>query len=138
MAEKKRKRANERAARKEVAEQFALWIDQPADWELKVRHLRITGWAVAKHGGPVTEIRAKLGPRVFSGAFDRERPDVAAYLQMPDAPRSCGFTLGEWARFWGNHSRQPAGFQMLQNLPDAAQARVAAGFELLARKPARA
>lgn len=44
-------------------------------------------------------------------------------------------TLGDWARFWADHSRQPAGFQLLQNLPNDAQSRVAAGFELLARKP---
>lgn len=93
MAQKQRRRASERAARKEVADQFALWIDQPADLDLKVRHLHMSGWCVAKQGQPLREIRARLSGRISAGAFDRERPDVAAFLQLPDAPRSCGFTI---------------------------------------------
>lgn len=47
-------------------------------------------------------------------------------------------TLEEWARFWRNGLAQgpPAGFHALQNLPAEVQARIAAGFELIARKPA--
>ncbi|MEO5720575.1 MAG: methyltransferase domain-containing protein [Chthoniobacterales bacterium] len=46
-------------------------------------------------------------------------------------------TLGEWARFWDERAGPPASFATLQNLPPAIQARVAAGFELFARKPLR-
>ncbi len=44
-------------------------------------------------------------------------------------------TLGEWANFWRHRIEQPPGFQVLQNLPQEFQGRVAAGFELTARKP---
>jgi SAM-dependent methyltransferase len=44
-------------------------------------------------------------------------------------------TLGEWADFWAHTAGPPAAFELLQNLPQEFQARVAAGFELLATKP---
>jgi len=48
-------------------------------------------------------------------------------------------TLGQWAEFWDNRAAgAPDGFQILQGLPQPQQKRVAAGFELLARKPAAA
>ena len=43
-------------------------------------------------------------------------------------------TIGEWEQFWQSRAAPPASFTSLQNLPQAAQARVAAGFELMARK----
>ena len=77
----------------QLSKKFHLWLDEPLDWKLKVRRLRISGWCVARYGPPLTAIRARLGGRVFQGRFDRERPEVADYLQKPDAPRLCGFTL---------------------------------------------
>jgi SAM-dependent methyltransferase len=44
-------------------------------------------------------------------------------------------TIGEWAEFWRTRGEQPPGFQTLQNLPQATQKKIAAGFELIARKP---
>jgi hypothetical protein len=44
-------------------------------------------------------------------------------------------TIGQWAEFWARGVEPPAGFHTLQNLPQTEQKRVAAGFELLARKP---
>jgi uncharacterized protein YbaR (Trm112 family) len=44
-------------------------------------------------------------------------------------------SIGEWASFWAHEGDRPAGFEALQNLPQDLQKRVAAGFELLARKP---
>jgi SAM-dependent methyltransferase len=47
-------------------------------------------------------------------------------------------TLGEWADFWAAGLREPPdGFHILQNLPQAAQKKIAAGFELIGRKPIR-
>lgn len=46
-------------------------------------------------------------------------------------------TLGEWADFWAGKTGPPEGFETLQNLPQAAQKRIAAGFELIGRKPNR-
>ncbi len=44
-------------------------------------------------------------------------------------------TLGDWAAFWEGRAEPPPGFHALLALPQDAQGRVAAGFELLARKP---
>jgi ubiquinone/menaquinone biosynthesis C-methylase UbiE len=44
-------------------------------------------------------------------------------------------TLRDWADLWSDRSKVPAVFQQLQNLPNEFQSRVAAGFELVARKP---
>ena len=45
-------------------------------------------------------------------------------------------SLGQWAHFWAHQSEPPPGFGLLQSLPQHLQQRVAAGFELIARKPA--
>ena len=44
-------------------------------------------------------------------------------------------TIGQWADFWNTRGELPPGFGALQALPEPMQKRVAAGFELLARKP---
>jgi uncharacterized protein YbaR (Trm112 family)/predicted SAM-dependent methyltransferase len=46
-------------------------------------------------------------------------------------------TLGEWADFWAGKTGPPDGFETLQKLPQTAQKRIAAGFELIGRKPIR-
>ncbi len=45
-------------------------------------------------------------------------------------------SLAQWAHFWQQRKDPPPGFDFLQNLPQHLQQRVAAGFELVARKPA--
>lgn len=47
-------------------------------------------------------------------------------------------SIGEWADFWARRTEPPTGFATLQNLPQHLQKRIAAGFELIARKPAAA
>ncbi len=44
--------------------------------------------------------------------------------------------LGQWADFWQRKTDSPPAFDALLTLPQEFQKRVAAGFELLARKPA--
>jgi SAM-dependent methyltransferase len=46
-----------------------------------------------------------------------------------------GSKIGEWAEFYDKHGAPPPGFNALQSLPQPIQKRIAAGFELLARKP---
>jgi SAM-dependent methyltransferase len=46
-------------------------------------------------------------------------------------------TVGEWADFWAGKTGPPDGFDILQNLPQESQKKIAAGFELIARKPTR-
>ena len=81
------------AARIQISQQVHLWLDEPIDWTRKVRRLRISGWCVAKRDGPLLAIRAELRGKSFVGYFDRERPEVAAHVRQPDAPRWCGFTV---------------------------------------------
>ncbi|MDP9005194.1 MAG: hypothetical protein M3N12_10460 [Verrucomicrobiota bacterium] len=80
-------------AKAQYSKKFHFWLDEPSDWNLRVRQLRMSGWCVAKSGPPITAIRARLRDRTFEGRFDRERPEVGAYIGMPDAPRWCGFTV---------------------------------------------
>ena len=81
------------AARVQISNQVHFWLDEPVDWNRKVRWLRLSGWCVAKRDGPLTAIRAQLRGQTFPGYFDRDRPEVAAHVGMPDAPRWCGFTV---------------------------------------------
>jgi len=48
-----------------------------------------------------------------------------------------GTTLGEWADFWAGKTGPPDGFETLRKLPQSSQKRIAAGFELIGRKPIR-
>lgn len=85
--------AADSTARVQYSEKFHFWLDEPADWNVKLRKLRLSGWCVAKRGAPLVAIRARVAGQTFVGSFDRERADVAEYLGMPDAPRWCGFTV---------------------------------------------
>ena len=82
--------ADDPAADVQYSKKFHLWIDEPVDWKLKVRRLLLSGWCVAKTGPALTAVRARLSGRTFDSRFDRDRPEVADYLQKPDAPRFCG------------------------------------------------
>jgi SAM-dependent methyltransferase len=44
-------------------------------------------------------------------------------------------TLRQWADFWARKTGPPKGFPTLENLPQHLQKRLAAGFELIAKKP---
>lgn len=79
--------------RAQSSDKFHLWLDEPADWNLKVRRLRLSGWCVAKKGPPLVGIRARVAGEVFAGRFDRERPEVGPFIGVQDAPRWCGFTV---------------------------------------------
>jgi len=48
-----------------------------------------------------------------------------------------GTTLGEWADFWAGKTGPPDGFETLRKLPQSSQKKIAAGFELIGRKPIR-
>ena len=75
------------------AKDFFVYFDEPTDWNKPIRLLRLSGWCVAANGEPLTAVRVKLGRRIFSGYFDRERRDVLDYLGMPAAQLWCGFTV---------------------------------------------
>lgn len=77
----------------QITKKFFLCFDAPADWDERVRWLRLSGWCVAASGEPLTAVRARLRGQTFPGSFDRERSDVLQHLGMPTAPRRCGFTV---------------------------------------------
>jgi SAM-dependent methyltransferase len=54
---------------------------------------------------------------------------------VPALAQLAGTSLGEWAVFWERGTDPPPGFELLQGLPQHLQKRIAAGFELRARKP---
>ena len=85
--------AAERSVRLDVSDKFHFWLDEPVDWSLKLRHLRLSGWIVEKRGEPLVAIRATLRGKIFVGRFDRPRPEVGAYIAVANAPVLCGFTV---------------------------------------------
>jgi len=46
-----------------------------------------------------------------------------------------GSKISDWAEYWSKWGEPPPGFDALQSLPQPMQKRVAAGFELIAKKP---
>lgn len=86
------------------------------------------------------QVSGNFGPGVMLGFLMSNVVETARQggADWKDLTRLSDTTIGEWAQFWGGKSDAPQGFAMLQNLPQPLQKRVAAGFELLARKPAAA
>lgn len=83
-------------------------------------------------------VSGNFGPGVMLAFLSANVLDAAnaAKLSASEQALIDGTTLGEWARWWRTPTEAPpAAFHLLQNLPPALQARVAAGFELSARKP---
>jgi SAM-dependent methyltransferase len=100
----------------------------------------------------------EFGVRDWFENFDIERCDVSGNFgpgvmlgflltSVIEAARGAGASpkevlmlentsLSEWAEYWRSQAKPPPGFHTLQNLPQEFQKRVAAGFELIGRKPA--
>ncbi|MGI8430870.1 MAG: glycosyltransferase family 2 protein [Chthoniobacterales bacterium] len=102
------------------------WLDRPADWSVRRRHLRLSGWCLATAGEPLTAVRARLRRKEFAGRFGLVRPDIA--MLFPDRPGALvsGFTIdivappgraqlflevrsgaGEWEKFFTHPVRGP-------------------------------
>jgi SAM-dependent methyltransferase len=58
----------------------------------------------------------------------------AAGVSAADQSAVSDTTIGDWAAFWARNDKPPAAFQILQGLPQEFQKRIAAGFQLIARK----
>lgn len=117
-----------------------------------------TAFLQALHEPPFHYYNAtEFGVREWFTGFEIERCDVSGNFgpgvmlgfllgNVIEAARASGATwkeisalentgLGEWADFWAKKSGAPPGFDLLQNLPQEFQKRVAAGFELIGTKP---
>jgi SAM-dependent methyltransferase len=83
------------------------------------------------------DVSANFGPGVMLGYLMTNVLEAArrAGASWRDQARLSGSTIGEWAEFWAGRGEQPPGFETLQSLPQEEQKRVAAGFEMIARKP---
>jgi hypothetical protein len=62
------------------------------------------------------------------------------FVSQSDAPEEqqnsiADSTLRQWADFWARKTGPPKGLPTLENLPQHLQKRLAAGFELIAKKP---
>lgn len=86
-------------------------------------------------------VSGNFGPGVMLAFLSANVLDAAqaAKLSASDQALIENTTLAEWARWWRAPTEAPPpAFHLLQNLPPELQARVAAGFELIARKPDQA
>ncbi len=84
------------------------------------------------------EVSGNFGPGVMLGFLSASVLETVRQSEVPVALQEqlAQTSLGEWADFWNRRTPPPAGFEALQSLPQELQKRVAAGFELRARKPA--
>jgi SAM-dependent methyltransferase len=117
-----------------------------------------TAFLQALHEEPTHFFGAtEYGVREWFSKFDIERCDVsanfspaymlaflasnvleavsAAQISAEKETALRGTSIEEWAAFWNRRTDPPAGFDALQTLPQHLQRRIAAGFELIARKP---
>ena len=84
------------------------------------------------------DVTGNFGPAVMLAFLSANLLEAArlAGLSQKEQMQFSGTTIGEWAEFWAGKLGQPPGFQGLQSMPQEVQKRLAAGFELVARKPA--
>ena len=85
--------ASDRSAKVQYSKKFLFWLDEPQDWNKRVRRLRLAGWCVAKDGRVLKRIQARLGGQTYEAPIDRTRPEVPGFAGIPEAPILCGFLL---------------------------------------------
>ena len=85
------------------------------------------------------EVSGNFGPGMMLAFLSANLLEAARVSGMAsqDQMRLSGTTIGEWSEFWAGRLGEPLGFQALQAMPQQVQKRLAAGFELSARKPMR-
>ena len=82
------------------------------------------------------EVSGNFGPGVMLGFLTATLLETLRQSEVPVADQLAiaRTPLGDWADFWNRRGTPPPGFAALQSLPQELQARIAAGFELRARK----
>lgn len=82
-------------------------------------------------------VSGNFGPGVMLGFLAESIMDAmrSSGANWKDLALLENTTLGEWSAYWAAQSNPPPGFEALQSLPQEFQRRIAAGFELIARKP---
>ena len=84
------------------------------------------------------EVTGNFGPGVMLAFLSANIIEAARLggMSQKDQMQLSGTTIGEWAEFWAGKLGEPPGFAGLQAMPQEVQKRLAAGFELIACKPA--
>ena len=82
------------------------------------------------------EVSGNFSPGFMLGFLSASLLDALQQSGLPAAEQAqiADTRLGQWAEFWRRKTEMPPGFGALLALPQDLQKRVAAGFELLARK----
>jgi GT2 family glycosyltransferase len=75
------------------SDEFLFWLDAPDHWPMSAQYQRLAGWCVGSDGRPPSQVRCKVGNRIFCAACVYDRPDVAQYLGLEELPLRCGFVL---------------------------------------------
>ncbi len=83
------------------------------------------------------ETSGNFSPGVMLGYLSASLLETLRQSEIPGETQSrvAETRLSQWADFWNRGGEPPAGFHEMLALPQDFQKRVAAGFELLARKP---
>ncbi len=81
-------------------------------------------------------VSGNFGPGVMLAFLMSNVLETARLSEMPSKQRDLlkASKIGDWAEFWGKWGETPPGFDALQSLPQPMQKRIAAGFELIAKK----
>ena len=74
-------------------ELYNFWFDLPNDWSKKARQLHICGWCFTREAPAITEIRARIGRKIFPASYGLPRPDVAVTTENPTGALRSGFAL---------------------------------------------
>jgi SAM-dependent methyltransferase len=82
-------------------------------------------------------VSGNFGPGVMLAFLTAQVLESARLAGVPSEEQALisASKMGDWADFWNKRGEPPHGFSALQSLPQPIQKRIAAGFELLARKP---
>lgn len=82
---------------------FRFWVDPPDDWLKPRRYLHLSGWCFALARPAVSELRARIGRKIFRVYYGIPRPDVAtAYDRRAGSLRN-GFAADVVVP-WGRHT----------------------------------
>jgi SAM-dependent methyltransferase len=82
-------------------------------------------------------VSGNFGPGVMLAFLMSNVLESARLGEIPSKERDLirASKIGDWAEFWNERGDPPPGFDALQSLPQPIQKRIAAGFELIAKKP---
>src|ERR1022692_3138710 len=75
------------------SDEFLFWLDTPEHWATSAQYQRLSGWCVGSNGRPATQVRCKVGNRIFRAVCVYDRPDVANYLGLAESHLRCGFAV---------------------------------------------